>query len=734
VERAEAVRFLNLDLSWPGFETTNLERRADGSLTLARVPLLVDVLGDGDPGPVDPAAPLPQVATTPDCTCDLFVTDPSGHRLWRFDACENAATALPLLRGPGALPGTLNIPTGVAIAAGPNGQRLYVAEAGNHRIQVIELETQQPLSVWGQSDPYAPPEAGSDPGQLSAPLDLAVDAAGDVYVVDRGNNRVQRFSPRGEVRPEFWTTLSADPAHPEHPRRIAIAATAGVERIYILDDGAVPRVIIANLVDNQQPLVSWPIETAVQNPVALAVIADTVYIGGAAGAIARYTSDGQLMAVLPGPGRPAAAVAAGGYGELLAGGPAGLPIARYQPDGGFLPLGNFRVGPIYMDGTDLAWHRWRVAADPLVGNAHLQLFTTSADADPPSMPPGTLDDPFAGWFAEPRDELEVLVLSEQVREALAEGPPPLGQPDDEGGQRPAHIWLGGILSGDGTASPILRQMRVEQTPITAIASLPALYRDGARRRLPLDLLLATFESELALVRETLDDMPRKVDPAGTPAEWLPWLASWLDLELNEEWPEPVQRQAIAEAMVMHARRGTVEGLRALIKRDAGVEARIEEPGAMVSLFALDGQAVLGFTTGLASGDPNGAILGTTAILGESDLTTVEEIGAPLFDDVAHRFRVLVYAVELLDPETRPRIQRVLDREKPAHTDFELCAIGPRMRIGVQARLGIDAIIAGFAPAPPLDEGSELGIDTALPNDPRWSGRRIGRGIRVGVTL
>ena len=79
MERADPVRYLNLDLAWPGFATVNLERQADGSLTLARIPRLVETIGAAEarpPRPVDPLAPPPQMATTPDCACDVYVTDP----------------------------------------------------------------------------------------------------------------------------------------------------------------------------------------------------------------------------------------------------------------------------------------------------------------------------------------------------------------------------------------------------------------------------------------------------------------------------------------------------------------------------------------------------------------------------------------------------------------------------------------------------------------------------------
>jgi hypothetical protein len=56
-----------------------------------------------------------------------------------------------------------------------------------------------------------------------------------------------------------------------------------------------------------------------------------------------------------------------------------------------------------------------------------------------------------------------------------------------------------------------------------------------------------------------------------------------------------------------------------------------------------------------------------------------------------------------------------------------------MRVGFQARIGIDSIIAGPPPDLQLGEDSALGFDTVLANQPRRD-RRIGYGMRVGSPL
>src|SRR6185503_4858023 len=107
-----------------------------------------------------------------------------------------------------------------------------------------------------------------------------------------------------------------------------------------------------------------------------------------------------------------------------------------------------------------------------------------------------------------------------------------------------------------------------------------------------------------------------------------------------------------------------------------------------------GNSVLGSTTMLAATHPQGAVVGSTATLDYSNLITNEEFGSPLFESVAHQFTVQIHRSDLSCPETMARVRAVLDREKPAHTDYHLCTIEPRMRVGFQARLGIDAVIGG----------------------------------------
>ncbi|CAN5728158.1 hypothetical protein BH09MYX1_BH09MYX1_40590 [soil metagenome] len=62
------------------------------------------------------------------------------------------------------------------------------------------------------------------------------------------------------------------------------------------------------------------------------------------------------------------------------------------------------------------------------------------------------------------------------------------------------------------------------------------------------------------VEEVVVALPRLFDPWLAPAEFLPWLASWVAVELDDGWTDHQRRRVIAHAVQTHARRGTRRGL------------------------------------------------------------------------------------------------------------------------------------------------------------------------------
>lgn len=102
--------------------------------------------------------------------------------------------------------------------------------------------------------------------------------------------------------------------------------------------------------------------------------------------------------------------------------------------------------------------------------------------------------------------------------------------------------------------------------------LPELYeRDELMGR-----FLMLFESFWGPIEMQIDNVSRYFNPEMTPPDFLPWLASWFDLTLNERLPEARQRQLIKSAVALYRRRGTKQGLKQYLEIYTGGEAHIIE--------------------------------------------------------------------------------------------------------------------------------------------------------------
>src|SRR5438093_50008 len=94
--------------------------------------------------------------------------------------------------------GQFNSPVGVATDAAGN---VFVADYYNHRIQKF-TGTGTYLTQWGSF--------GSGDGQFVAPVGVATDAAGNVFVADTYNHRVQKFTGMGTYLTQWGSIGTGD--------------------------------------------------------------------------------------------------------------------------------------------------------------------------------------------------------------------------------------------------------------------------------------------------------------------------------------------------------------------------------------------------------------------------------------------------------------------------------------------------------------------------------------------
>jgi phage tail-like protein len=116
-------------------------------------------------------------------------------------------------------------------------------------------------------------------------------------------------------------------------------------------------------------------------------------------------------------------------------------------------------------------------------------------------------------------------------------------------------------------------------PDPLIRSMPAIYQGQEF----LERFLSVFDTQLAPLLLALESQQAYFSPGTTPEDFLPWLASWVALPLDENWTEQQQRRMIREAVQLLRWRGTVHGLELLLVAYLGVGAHqvtVEDSGGV----------------------------------------------------------------------------------------------------------------------------------------------------------
>jgi phage tail-like protein len=730
--------FLNRDGRWPHFSTDGLELRSDGTLQLSSVPLL----STPPPDPVKNApAPDGPAGVAADCTGALYFTEPDAGRLMCINACDTTVGPIPCVRGGDTgSPGELHAPRGLLIPS--NRRVLFVVDSGNHRIQIFDLNNFQLLEIWGGS--AATP--GSQPGQFNTPWTLAGDSTGNVYVVDYGNQRVQKFNVLGEVAPSFAENIAAS-SKLHQPVDIAIARVGEKNCIFVLDASS-RQIFLFD--DAGNPILDSAGKARVisddhlAQPMGMVAAGDALYVGdNAARRIFRFQlgETVEFVGEAIGYDGPVAGLCLDRNGTLWVHPGDSLTPLALASQSGFRTLGSlWHPEPIRVVGRKVVWHRLLALLEPLPPNAHLDLFAHVSDdcTDFPGVDP-TAPNPFQNprWCALP--SLANLDLTDLYI----------------GGAKHKFLWVAALFSGDGSATPLLHQLRVEFDWPTFDRYLPAIYQNTGKCGDFLPRLLSLFQSFFGGIEHQIASLPELFDPFAAPQAFLPWLAGCLGLDLDESWSASKQRQMIDKIFEYYGKRGTPAGLREALRLFAGVSAVIDEPILHAAWWALPGtpesccadcaseaashgeswedtgNSILGWTTMLPPAQPQGAVVGTSADLDQSHLIADTDFGAPLFTDVAYQFRVEVYRSQVMSATALSKIRAVLDSEKPAHTLYKLCIIEPLFRVGFQSRLGIDTVVGGPPRSLALGSGQALGVNTALAGA---AVNRLGDETRLGISM
>lgn len=196
---------------------------------------------------------------------------------------------------------------------------------------------------------------------------------------------------------------------------------------------------------------------------------------------------------------------------------------------------------------DCRWHRIVLDAD-ILENSTLTVSFCSSDSEK--------EEAAKSWSG-------TIVFTEDTRDALVEVPP--GR----------YTGLKIDFHREGTERLLLKQVKIYYPRLSYLRYLPAVYQEERASREFLERFLSIFESALYDSEKTISHIPRYFDPMATPKDFVPWLASWLSLDLYELLGDK-NREFILRAVEFYKQKGTAPGIATLVSLLTGHPCCVKE--------------------------------------------------------------------------------------------------------------------------------------------------------------
>jgi len=171
---------------------------------------------------------------------NVYVAEYYNHRIQKFDA---GGAYVGQWGSGGSGNGQFFYPYGVAVDGAGN---VYVADSGNDRIQkfagdgtflmafgwdVVSGNVDTDFEICQSGDTCKDGSPGGGDGQFSNPQGVAIDGAGNVYVADTSNSRIQKFDGNGNYLSQ-WGGFGSGNSQFNYPTGVAVDGNGNV---YVAD-------------------------------------------------------------------------------------------------------------------------------------------------------------------------------------------------------------------------------------------------------------------------------------------------------------------------------------------------------------------------------------------------------------------------------------------------------------------------------------------------------------------
>jgi sugar lactone lactonase YvrE len=172
---------------------------------------------NGDGGPANRATLLQPTGTAEDSAGDIYIADTENNVIRRIDAATGVITRFAgTVQAGAAAPGgfatltRLDAPQAVAVDAAGD---VFIADTDNNRVDEVRPDGRI-VSFAGNGRPgYAGDGGPAALAQLTEPTGVAVDSAGNVYIADASNNVIRRVDTGTGVITTVAGDVAADQAN-----------------------------------------------------------------------------------------------------------------------------------------------------------------------------------------------------------------------------------------------------------------------------------------------------------------------------------------------------------------------------------------------------------------------------------------------------------------------------------------------------------------------------------------
>ena len=228
----------NLYIADRGNQRIRMVTASSGTISTIAGSSTIGLSGDG--GPAAKATFTLPTGIAIDATGNLYIADENNRAIRRISTSGIITT----VAGTGqfgysgdngqATKAKLAGPQGVAVDASGN---LYIADSGNERIRYVNISGIITTIAGTGAAGFSGDSSAATAATFSNPVGVALDASGNVYVADLDNNRIRRFVVGGAVTTFAGTTTSAGDGGPSTQARVEPWAVAvdSSGNLYIAD-------------------------------------------------------------------------------------------------------------------------------------------------------------------------------------------------------------------------------------------------------------------------------------------------------------------------------------------------------------------------------------------------------------------------------------------------------------------------------------------------------------------